>query len=60
MNRSFVFDLATCPFLIIDVFGMRKLPLTAAENLLESTMRRTCSSAALAVLRTKTAAATSA
>ncbi len=80
MNRSLVFDLATCafigkredalflgpggtgkshlgqaigqaaiqqnyrvitvPLLIIDDFGMRKLPLTAAEDLLEIVMRR--------------------
>ena len=28
------------PLLIIDDFGMRKLPLTAAEDLLEIVMRR--------------------
>ena len=32
--------LATVPLLIIDDFGMRKLPLTAAEDLLEIVMRR--------------------
>jgi DNA replication protein DnaC len=32
--------LATVPLLIIDDFGMRKLPLTAAEDLLEIIMRR--------------------
>ena len=31
---------ATVPLLIIDDFGMRKLPLTAAEDLLEIIMRR--------------------
>src|SRR5213075_3090208 len=30
----------TVPLLIIDDFGMRKLPLTAAEDLLEIIMRR--------------------
>jgi DNA replication protein DnaC len=33
-------SLATVPLLIIDDFGMRKLPLTAAEDLLEIIMRR--------------------
>jgi DNA replication protein DnaC len=32
--------LTTVPLLIIDDFGMRKLPLTAAEDLLEIVMRR--------------------
>ena len=32
--------LTTLPLLIIDDFGMRKLPLTAAEDLLEIIMRR--------------------
>jgi DNA replication protein DnaC len=32
--------LATVPLLIIDDFGMRKLPMTAAEDLLEIIMRR--------------------
>ena len=32
--------LSTVPLLIIDDFGMRKLPLTAAEDLLEIVMRR--------------------
>jgi DNA replication protein DnaC len=32
--------LATVPLLIIDDLGMRKLPLTAAEELLEIIMRR--------------------
>jgi DNA replication protein DnaC len=33
-------DLATVPLLIIDDLGMRKLPATAAEDLLEVVMRR--------------------
>src|ERR1039457_6308275 len=33
-------SLTTVPLLIIDDFGMRKLPLTAAEDLLEIIMRR--------------------
>ena len=33
-------DLATVPLLIIDDLGMRKLPSTAAEDLLELVMRR--------------------
>ena len=32
--------LSTVPLLIIDDLGMRKLPLTAAEELLEIIMRR--------------------
>ena len=32
--------MATVPLLIIDDFGMRKLPMTAAEDLLEIIMRR--------------------
>jgi DNA replication protein DnaC len=32
--------LATVPLLVIDDIGMRKLPLTAAEDLLEIVMRR--------------------
>lgn len=32
--------LATVPLLIVDDLGMRKLPLTAAEDLLEISMRR--------------------
>jgi DNA replication protein DnaC len=32
--------ITTVPLLIIDDFGMRKLPLTAAEDLLEIIMRR--------------------
>lgn len=33
-------DLATAPLLIIDDLGMRKLPVTAAEDLIELVMRR--------------------
>ena len=33
-------ELATVPLLIIDDLGMRKLPATAAEDLLEVVMRR--------------------
>jgi len=33
-------ELASVPLLIIDDLGMRKLPLTAAEDLLEIVMRR--------------------
>jgi DNA replication protein DnaC len=33
-------SLAAVPLLIIDDLGMRKLPLTAAEDLLEIVMRR--------------------
>jgi DNA replication protein DnaC len=33
-------SITTVPLLIIDDFGMRKLPLTAAEDLLEIIMRR--------------------
>jgi DNA replication protein DnaC len=39
-RRQFITELATVPLLIIDDFGMRKLPLTAAEDLLEIIMRR--------------------
>jgi DNA replication protein DnaC len=39
-RRQFMETLATLPLLIIDDFGMRKLPLTAAEDLLEIIMRR--------------------
>ena len=33
-------SLAAVPLLVIDDFGLRKLPLTAAEDLLEIIMRR--------------------
>jgi DNA replication protein DnaC len=39
-RKQFMESLATVPLLIIDDFGMRKLPLTAAEDLLEIVMRR--------------------
>jgi len=39
-RKEFMETLATVPLLIIDDFGMRKLPLTAAEDLLEIVMRR--------------------
>lgn len=39
-RKPFLEALTTVPLLIIDDFGMRKLPLTAAEDLLEIIMRR--------------------
>ena len=39
-RKQFMEWLTTVPLLIIDDFGMRKLPLTAAEDLLEIVMRR--------------------
>ena len=39
-RKQFMANLTTTPLLIIDDFGMRKLPLTAAEDLLEIVMRR--------------------
>jgi DNA replication protein DnaC len=39
-RKEFMQSLTTVPLLIIDDFGMRKLPLTAAEDLLEIIMRR--------------------
>jgi DNA replication protein DnaC len=39
-RKEFMESLATVPLLIVDDFGMRKLPLTAAEDLLEIVMRR--------------------
>jgi DNA replication protein DnaC len=39
-RKEFMESLATVPLLIIDDFGMRKLPATAAEDLLEIIMRR--------------------
>ena len=39
-RKEFMESLTTVPLLIIDDFGMRKLPLTAAEDLLEIVMRR--------------------
>jgi len=39
-RREFMETLTAVPLLIIDDFGMRKLPHTAAEDLLEIIMRR--------------------
>ena len=39
-RKDLMMDLATVPLLIIDDLGMRKLPPTAAEDLLELVMRR--------------------
>src|SRR6202165_2645164 len=39
-RKEFMESVATVPLLITDDFGMRKLPLTAAEDLLEIIMRR--------------------
>ncbi len=39
-RREKMTELATVPLLIIDDLGMRKLPATAAEDLLELVMRR--------------------
>src|SRR5438445_917986 len=39
-RKQYLESLATFPLLIIDDFGMGKLPLTAAEDLLEVIMRR--------------------
>jgi DNA replication protein DnaC len=39
-RKEFMESLANVQLLIIDDFGMRKLPLTAAEDLLEIVMRR--------------------
>jgi DNA replication protein DnaC len=39
-RKQFMTEIATVPLLIIDDFGMRKLPMTAAEDLLEIVMRR--------------------
>jgi DNA replication protein DnaC len=39
-RKQYMESLVTVPLLIIDDFGMRKLPLTAAEDLLEIIMRR--------------------
>jgi DNA replication protein DnaC len=39
-RKQFMEGLTAVPLLIIDDFGMRKLPLTAAEDLLEIVMRR--------------------
>lgn len=39
-RKKYMAELTLAPLLIIDDFGMRKLPLTAAEDLLEIVMRR--------------------
>ena len=39
-RKAYFADLATVPLLIVDDLGMRKLPHTAAEDLLEIVMRR--------------------
>jgi len=39
-RKAYMADLAIVPLLIIDDLGMRKLPHTAAEDLLEIIMRR--------------------
>jgi len=39
-RKQYMDTLDAVPLLIIDDFGMRKLPLTAAEDLLEIVMRR--------------------
>ena len=39
-RKEYMAELAAVPLLIIDDFGMRKLPHTAAEDLLEIVMRR--------------------
>lgn len=39
-RKDFMETVQTVPLLIVDDFGMRKLPLTAAEDLLEIVMRR--------------------
>ena len=39
-RKSYMDAITTVPLLIIDDFGMRKLPHTAAEDLLEIIMRR--------------------
>ena len=40
VRKQFMANLASVPLLIVDDFGMRKLPMTAAEDLLEIVMRR--------------------
>jgi DNA replication protein DnaC len=39
-RKEYIESISTVPLLIIDDFGMRKLPHTAAEDLLEIVMRR--------------------
>jgi DNA replication protein DnaC len=40
MRKEYLVELASVPLLILDDLGMRKLPTTAAEDLLELIMRR--------------------
>ena len=39
-RKHYIQEITTVPLLIVDDFGMRKLPVTAAEDLLEIVMRR--------------------
>ncbi len=39
-RKEYLADMTTVPLLIVDDLGMRKLPVTAAEDLLEIIMRR--------------------
>jgi DNA replication protein DnaC len=39
-RKQYMQEVTTVPLLIVDDFGMRKLPMTAAEDLLEIVMRR--------------------
>jgi DNA replication protein DnaC len=39
-RKDYVADLTNAPLLIIDDLAMRKLPITAAEDLLEIVMRQ--------------------
>lgn len=39
-RKAYMESITTVPLLILDDFGMRKLPMTAAEDLLEIVMRR--------------------
>ena len=40
IRKEYIEEISTVPLLIVDDFGMRKLPHTAAEDLLEIIMRR--------------------
>ena len=37
-RKQFMQEISTVPLLILDDFGMRKLPMTAAEDILEIIM----------------------
>jgi len=39
-RKDYVLDMASVPLLVLDDLGMRRLPMTAAEDLLELVMRR--------------------